>query len=362
MDLLLDEVKQESLIDTIRLRETLHPGSTSIVDEKGYSVLHWCAYLNELAALRRLLECIPSATALLSLGDHKGDCPIHIAVSQNSLSVIDYLIDKYPHTISLVNKFRETPLHLAAATGNNKCASLLVKSGASTTVTDIWDRTPLKVSRDNGYAHLFGDELGTETVSPANAGIETIRTNRPEIVAEFMQTLSDKKKNQSYKTAPSVVLRHIFSDTTETVHTTAQDTVNAFQVIQSSAGTSLSKLVEYPGNKAEVEALLRRSDVQVNGKDMFGLTALHKFAGWDQPDLLHLLLSRDDVNMNPTDANGWTPLHTCVDMGARRTLTMLVEDRRVVVDVRDKRGRTAADLAEERSAPDMKALLVSRMS
>jgi len=40
----------------------------------------------------------------------------------------------------------------------------------------------------------------------------------------------------------------------------------------------LSKKVEYPGDAPEIARLLSEMSVDPGGKDMFGLTALHKFA------------------------------------------------------------------------------------
>ena len=40
----------------------------------------------------------------------------------------------------------------------------------------------------------------------------------------------------------------------------------------------LSKKVEYPGDEGEISELLSEGDVDPAGRDLFGLTALHKFA------------------------------------------------------------------------------------
>jgi hypothetical protein len=59
---------------------------------------------------------------------------------------------------------------------------------------------------------------------------------------------------------------------------------------------ALSKLVEYPGGGAEKLASLLDDAVGVDpaGRDYMGLTALHKFASWDKPELLDVLLPRLD--------------------------------------------------------------------
>ena len=66
---------------------------------------------------------------------------------------------------------------------------------------------------------------------------------------------------------------------------------------------ALSKLVEFPGDLAAIQNMLEHNlpcAVYPAGKDIFGLTAWHKFASWNKTDLLELLLpylTKDDVNM-----------------------------------------------------------------
>lgn len=85
------------------------------------------------------------------------------------------------------------------------------------------------------------------------------------------------------------------------------------------------------------------------GQDMFGITALMKFAAWDKTDLLELLLpvaQNDNTYFNlasPTD--GFTALHHAADMGARRAFAFLAATAGVDDAVLDKRGRKAAELA-----------------
>ena len=59
------------------------------------------------------------------------------------------------------------------------------------------------------------------------------------------------------------------------------------------SATNLSKLLAYPGGAAD--DLAKRLDdaaCVANGRDAFGLTALHKLCAWDAADLLDVLLPR----------------------------------------------------------------------
>ena len=67
--------------------------------------------------------------------------------------------------------------------------------------------------------------------------------------------------------------------------------------------TPLSKLVEFPGDINTIRSMLEDGlpcAVDAAGKDMFGLTALHKFASWNKTDIIEVILpflSDDDVNI-----------------------------------------------------------------
>ena len=84
-------------------------------------------------------------------------------------------------------------------------------------------------------------------------------------------------------------------------------------------------------------------------QDMFGVTALMKFAAWDKVDLLELLLPKVQdgsayLNLS-SPSDGFTALHHAANMNARRTYSFLTAISGVDGTVLDKQGRTASELA-----------------
>ena len=110
---------------------------------------------------------------------------------------------------------------------------------------------------------------------------------------------------------------------------------------------ALSKLVEYPGDPEAVSRLLSDPAIDAAAADMFGLTALHKFAAWDKVELVELLLPvLDTAAINATGGEtGATALHQAIDMGAVRAARRLLQDERLDLAVTDGAGNTAAELA-----------------
>jgi len=105
--------------------------------------------------------------------------------------------------------------------------------------------------------------------------------------------------------------------------------------------------VEFDTTANTVRDLLTSGQVDPAGKDFFGLSALHKFAGWDRVDLTELLLpalSASEINADG-GSEGRTALHFCVEMGAWRTFAVISGYPRANAQQRDGHGRTPQELA-----------------
>ena len=129
---------------------------------------------------------------------------------------------------------------------------------------------------------------------------------------------------------------------------------------------ALSKLVEYPGDPAAIAALLAAGSVDPSGRDLFGLSALHKFVAWDKRDLCEILLPH--LGAGDSSAAGGpdqqTVLHAAADMGGCRALQLLLERHAegklwLDLEAKDKHGRTAHALALERGHEEVAALLAA---
>jgi len=129
---------------------------------------------------------------------------------------------------------------------------------------------------------------------------------------------------------------------------------------------ALSKLVEYPGDAAAIAALLAAGSVEPSGRDLYGLSALHKFVAWDKRDLCEMLLPH--LGAGDFSAAGGpdqqTVLHAAADMGGCRALQLLLERHAegklwLDLEAKDKHGRTALALAIERGHEEVAALLAA---
>lgn len=173
---------------------------------------------------------------------------------------------------------------------------------------------------------------------------------RKQLLTDFQQQL--QLKANATKTFQEPIVKTIFSTPLPSANfntTSHADNGALSDHSNSTTKRSLSKLVEFPGDPEKVKLLVLDETIDLDGKDMFGLTALHKVCAWDKVDLLAILLpylSMEQVN-SVGGKEGYYPLHHCVALGAKRTLQYLLTDPRVDIQLKDKANRTYIELASE---------------
>ena len=164
------------------------------------------------------------------------------------------------------------------------------------------------------------------------AGIKKVDNSNDNLQLEGQQ--------QSFGLAKTVTEeKTIFASQPSTANITEVAPSNTVRPIPKMA---LSKLVEFPGDESHLREQLHDPSVALNGKDMYGLTALMKFAAWNKVNLLDILLPHlTTEEINTYGGRSKLPLlHYCVDMDASTALERLLQDGRVDVNARDEYGRT----------------------
>lgn len=165
------------------------PAVKHIIDDAEQTVLHMAAKSGSTACVEALLAAgspvDPSAT-LTSLGaaspveagGHIASV-IHAAAAAGALDSLTLLIEAAhsSHTpLDLVDAFRRTPVHVAAAAGRGDCISALLAAGASPQATNAWGATPLHSALKGGHvgaAHVL-IALGATTSTSDNYGLRPL--------------------------------------------------------------------------------------------------------------------------------------------------------------------------------------------
>lgn len=390
-------------------------------DEKGYTPLHHACYFDEDSCLTVLLE---SGVCDLTLLTSRGCSALHTASvsgSPRTLSRLLAIIDA--DILNAQNEWNETALHLAAGAGNTDAVVALIDACACATLQDRWGRTAMQVACENGAVSVMEAFTSRGFKLPALSADESLPAHvnsnphqntayQAELISEFMARLELPKQSSKGTVVRSIFKQQSPPETTKAGGSALLPTAvsNGSKVLQphsASEGAStaalnspsgvlppfssppplppapakpvaatclraLSKLVEYPGDPKVLQALLLEPDVDPAGKDMFGVTALMKFAAWDKVDLIDVLLpkllSSDDSPCEEittagaaeiaaatksaallnavSPSEGFTALHHAADMGAGRAYVRLAGMAEVDTSIVDKRGRTAPSVAE----------------
>jgi len=315
--------------------------------QEDIDTLHAACQFDDETSLRALLDRETHLDP--NLRAKRGQTPLHTAAANGSARAVEMLISNRAD-LGLTNHWRETPLHLAAAADHAKVIEALLAVRASLEVIDSWNRTPFRVAVEQG-AHAAAATLkGAGALEDVGRGVceEGVpsRTQAEEHRALAMQC-ADHVRSHPVGVVPEPTVHHMFGpQRSEAGEVRARAIMPPASV--SSAKRALSKLVEYPPERSAVMQLITDPSIDPAGRDAFGLSALHKFAAWDQAELIeHVMphLSAADVNLAGGD-EGFTALHQAVSMGAANAVGALLKDPRVVRDSVDRAGRTPRALAD----------------
>ena len=342
--------------DIAQVRALIEADSVDVfsTDERGYTCAHWAACNDDLPILATLVGRFPELCALKS---SRKMSLLHVAVINNSLSAISYLLGGDGDSIcsnlldiDATNEWGESALHLAAAAGRADIARLLVARGLNIKLTDIWARSAATVAAEHGERELFelvkspSDSWEESTEAHSTTSIsDPVSVDLRRTIHKELTKFNSSKKGMSRRTVEPVI-KSIFK------LTDGESSGTPSFKMETKRLRPVSQQIEYPGDFDALHNMLGQPDVfDPAGKDMFGLAAIHKLAAWNKPEMLELLcqhLAPADINARGGDLD-YTCLHHCIEMNAERSLIFFLSKLRNIVDpsLLDKHGRTALDIA-----------------
>ncbi|XP_055708991.1 serine/threonine-protein phosphatase 6 regulatory ankyrin repeat subunit A isoform X3 [Phlebotomus papatasi] len=266
---------------------------------------------------------------------------LHIAVESAKPAVVETLLGYGAEVHVCGGRLRETPLHIAARVKDgDRCALMLLKSGAAPNQTTDDGQTPVHVAAKHGNlgALMFLLEDGGDPLYKSLTGDTPLhlacRNCHPMIVQHLIENVKDK---------------HGAETATNYINSVNEDGATALHYICH----VLKEEVKIPQSDREIVRLLLE-----NGADV-GLvtksaneTAFHYCAVAGNNDVLSEMIS----HMSPTDISkalnkqssvGWTPLLIASHRGHMELVNTLLANH-ARVDVFDIEGRSALHLAAER--------------
>ena len=328
------------------------------LDKDGRSAFHYACLNDDVPLLTMLIKDDRVDT---NLKTPKGDTGVHLASLYASLEALKILFAN-PRTQSLLNEkniWGETPLHLCAGSGDKgagRAAKLLLENKASLIEIDQWQRSPLDVAHDNGensLVQVFNEFLsnGEEANKSLKAKLQIITENYLKVKNDKPKVSEEKKQEQAKAIFTGIggALKGLkkVEISEKTMFSKGEGKTNQTAAATSLNGKkALSKLIDFPGDKDEIAKHVKnKNDIDLAGKDSYGLTALMKFASWNKVEFMDMILphlSKDDVNAQ--DPDGKTALHWACEMASVSAVSRLVEHKDVVKTIKDAKQRTPMDI------------------
>jgi ankyrin repeat protein len=331
-----------------------------------------CDFDDETSILRVLIGLdrdshfahgITIAPELVNLRTSKSQTVIHLCVSNMSHRILQY----FTHNLTLIksikdeqNNWGESALHLAASIGNPSIIEKVINLQVDQSLRDKWNRTAADVAVEMGNASLLNSPFSSSFITPkvTNTPAPTVAIHSalftPKITGELSKALLNREKKLANSRDQEILVKTIFSQNVDKIE---HEKINISQrpmlptTIPTTTGLkSLSRYIEYPGDPIALKNLLIDKDIDINGKDSYGLTALHKVVSWNQIDLVKILLTHAELNINEKTANkkefiGYTALHFAIESRCLQIIDLLLADPRTKLDIVESNNRTFSQFA-----------------
>lgn len=305
------------------------------------------------------------APEIMNLRTSKNNTVIHLCVSNMSHRILQYFGENPALVVNTKNEqnhWGETALHLAASIGNPSILEKVITLQVDQSLRDKWNRTAADVAVEMGNGSLLNSSFSSSFISPTirDTPEEVINHSaqlQPQITGELKKALLNREKKLTNKDQ-EIIVKTIFSQCVDKIITPERivSGQNSGAITCGSNAAvmkkSLSRYMEYPGDPVALKKLLFDKDIDINGRDSYGLSALHKVVSWDQLDLVELLLSNSELDINAATTNkkefiGYTALHFAIESRCLRILDLLITDPRIKLDIVESKGRTYSIFAAD---------------
>lgn len=322
-----------------------HDSNIGIPDVEGKIPLHWAANHKDPSAVhtvRCILDAAPTES-LLNWQDYEGRTPLHFAVADGNVTVVDVLTSYESCNITSYDNLFRTPLHWAALLGHAQIVHLLLERNKSGTIpSDSQGATPLHYAAQSNFAETVKVFLNHHSVKD-DSDLEG-RTSfmwaagkgSDDVLKTMLSLKSDIDINMADKYGGTALHAAALSGHVNTVKLLLENNaqVDATDVMKH---TPLFRACEM-GHKDVIQTLIK-GGARVDLVDQDGHSLLHWAALGGNADVCQILIE-NKINPNAQDYAGRTPLQCAAYGGYINCMAVLMENN-ADPNIQDKEGRTA---------------------
>uniref|UniRef100_A0A8C3F073 Inversin n=1 Tax=Chrysemys picta bellii TaxID=8478 RepID=A0A8C3F073_CHRPI len=281
--------------------------------------------------------------SLLNWQDYEGRTPLHFAVADGNVAVVDVLTSYEGCNVTSYDNLFRTPLHWAALLGHTQIVHLLLERNKFGTIpSDSQGATPLHYAAQSNFADTVEVFLKHPSVKD-DSDLEG-RTSfmwaagkgSDDVIRTMLNLKLDIDINMADKYAGTALHAAALSGHVSTVKLLLEHNaqVDATDVMKH---TPLFRACEM-GHKEVIQTLIK-GGARVDLVDQDGHSPLHWAALGGNADVCQILIE-NKINPNVQDYAGRTPLQCAAYGGYINCMVVLLENN-ADPNIQDKEGRTA---------------------
>jgi ankyrin repeat protein/HEAT repeat protein len=303
--------------------------------------------------------------------DKDGDTPLHLAAYTGNIDKAEELI-KSGAEINQKNKFGVAPLHKAADKGHTKMVELLIEKGAEINLKNDFGATPLHRAAFEGHievAKLLVDK-GADINKKSDHNMTLLHWAAHNGHIDVAKLLIDGGADVSAKNKSGATPLHLAAYKGHTEVAKILLKADADLNAKDKDDWTPLRWADFNKDKDMKETLVKDYENSIRSilrKNNLSLPHLpHKedeVLFWslenNQPDLAKWLLRKAGASANAKDKDGRTPLHIATKKGQEEVARFLIT-KGANVNIKDKAGRTPLHVAVQYARKELAELLIAK--
>ncbi|XP_045323744.1 inversin isoform X5 [Leopardus geoffroyi] len=305
-----------------------HDSNIGIPDVEGKIPLHWAANHKDPSAVhtvRCILDAAPTES-LLNWQDYEGRTPLHFAVADGNVTVVDVLTSYESCNITSYDNLFRTPLHWAALLEDISLPKSRMPNSFLSFSSGPFSRSCSEMTCLSSLPVIsLCPPQRTPSASYLGAALHLRKPHPPECAAEYFlchhliipatRFLGFEITTYCEKSGGHAQIVHLLLERNKsgTIPSDSQGATPLHYAAQSNFAETVKVFLKHPSVKDD--------------SDLEGRTSFMWAAGKGSDDVLRTMLSlKSDIDINMADKYGGTALHAAALSGHVSTVKLLLEN------------------------------------